>query len=317
MKSVEKYSNVIKVHLKWNVTIIKITRCSNDYKKIDEIIEDNYKNYKIKACIFVGEDTSTALSGDTDGMEKPSLVPWFTTGGVKAYEITKEGIVSKPYKMDICISLIYPISELDYNKKQHQIITIFEKFSNRTNEKINKINVFESREINTNSKSIYKNISLVKKLNYIENPTRFDIFNSSKHYYSMYYIHGHSNPSGTILNSEQVTWFSADDIELIKTPIFGVDGCYASGWWSNNEDNNILDQSILGTYYGSKIFSNEHIKVMILGLLSQNGYSYNVDFINNVIPKLMKGDTLAGSMIGSYYTGDFIIIGDPTFCFTI
>jgi len=70
----------------------------------------------------------------------------------------------------------------------------------------------------------------------------------------MYFIHGHSNPAGTIINSKQKTWFSADNIEFINTPIFCADGCYVSGWWSNQKDNNKLDQSIKGTYYGSKIF---------------------------------------------------------------
>ena len=56
---------------------------------------------------------------------------------------------------------------------------------------------------------------------------------------------------------------------------------------------------------------------MALGLLSQNGFSTPVSFIENVFPELLQGKTLAEAMIGDTCTGDTIIVGDPTFHFTI
>ena len=56
---------------------------------------------------------------------------------------------------------------------------------------------------------------------------------------------------------------------------------------------------------------------MALGLLSQNGFSTPVSFLENVFPKLLEGKTLAEAMIGSITIGDTIIIGDPTFQFII
>ena len=130
----------------------------------------------------------------------------------------------------------------------------------------------------------------------------------------MYYVHGHSNPAGTDINADEGGWFSAENVDVIDTPFFAADGCYVGGWWSNQLDNNILDPSIDGIWYGSKIFSNEHVQVMVLGLLSQNGFSYSVSFIENAVPELVDGATLAESMIGNVYVGDnAVVFGDPTF----
>jgi hypothetical protein len=218
--------------------------------------------------------------------------------------------------MDICISLLYPTHEQDYNSKKLQIINAFEKFSNkRHTEYCTEITVFESSDINTNSKRIYQGINDHVNLNYIEDPTKSNMEKSLNENNSIYFIHGHSNPSGTYINGNSKIWFSADYLDNLKTPFFGADGCYVSGWWSNQKDNNNLDQSISATWYASKIFTSKHIKTMVLGLLSQNGYSFNVSFIENTIPELTRGKTLAESMIGSYFTGDFIITGDPTIFF--
>ena len=56
---------------------------------------------------------------------------------------------------------------------------------------------------------------------------------------------------------------------------------------------------------------------MALGLLSQNGYSSPVSFVETVIPDLLKGTPLAEAMIGHSTIGDTIIVGDPTFHYTI
>ena len=310
------YIKAIKQDSDWDAIIIKISEENNDYQIIDQIIEENYQNHKIKACLMVGEDIDTPLAGDSDYMEKPSIVPWFTTGGNETYEITEQGIISKPYRMDICISLLYPTHEQDYLSKKTQIINAFEKFSTQRDHRLSQdISVFESKDLNTNSKEIYQQIGKQTDLKYMENPGQKDMNLITGKYHSMLFIHGHSNPSGTYINGDQRIWFSADDLDSIETPFFGADGCYVSGWWSDKKDNNHLDTSIYSSWYGSKIFSSKHIHVMALGLLSQNGYSNNISFIENIIPKIIDGENLAESMIGSYLTGDFIIVGDPTFNF--
>jgi hypothetical protein len=132
--------------------------------------------------------------------------------------------------------------------------------------------------------------------------------------YSMYYVHGHSNPAGTDISK----WFSAENVDEVQAPIFAADGCYVGGWWSNQKDNNVLDSSVDGSWYGSKIFSSESVQVMVCGLLSQNGFSYSVSFVENAVPDLLNGATLAESMIGDVFVGDnAVVFGDPTFHYHI
>ena len=110
---------------------------------------------------------------------------------------------------------------------------------------------------------------------------------------------------------------SANNIDSLDTPFFAADGCYVSGWWSKHVDNDALDSSIDSIWYGSKIFTSGYVQVMVLGLLSQNGFSYSVSFIENVVPELIDGTTLAESMIGHIYVGDnAVVFGDPTFHYT-
>ena len=53
---------------------------------------------------------------------------------------------------------------------------------------------------------------------------------------------------------------------------------------------------------------------MVLGILSQSGFSYSVSFIENAVPNLIDGAVLAESMIGNSYVGDnAVVFGDPTF----
>jgi len=296
--SIESYISAVNEDIGWDTKIIFLTEENNEYKMIDQIIENHYILYNIKAAIMVGEDTHTALSGDLDYIKKPSIVPWYTTGGVTAYKLSEQGIVSKPYTMDICISLLYPTSTLDYQTKISQIISAFEKFTTQRQIKFDSdILVFESSDINKYSKDIYQSLDEYGDLLYSEDPTDSEIMASLDESYSMYYVHGHSNPAGTDVNSDESGWFSAENVDTIKTPFFAADGCYVGGWWSNQLDNNILDPSIDGSWYGSKIFSSKHVQVMVLGLLSQNGFSYSVSFIENAVPDLIDGATLAESRL--------------------
>jgi hypothetical protein len=56
---------------------------------------------------------------------------------------------------------------------------------------------------------------------------------------------------------------------------------------------------------------------MALGLLSQNGCSTPVSFLENAMPELLSGKTLAESLLGDTTLGDTLIIGDPSFHYTL
>ena len=313
--AIESYISAVNEDISWNTRMVSLTQKNNEYQKIDQTIERYYRVYKIKACIMVGEDTDTAFGGDSDYMEKPSIVPWYTIGGVDAYEVSEQGIVSRPYEMDICISLMYPTHDLDYQTKKSHIIAAFNKFSNQQHVGFDgDILVFESSDINTNSEEMYKGLDEYGDLIYTEDASSMSLDGSC----SMYYVHGHSIPAGTDVNADDGGWFSADNIDELDTPFFGADGCYVGGWWSDKSDNNVLDSSIDCSWYGSKIFTSKSVQVMVLGLLSQNGFSYPVSFIENAVPDLLDGATLAESMIGYTYVGDNVLVyGDPTFHYTL
>ena len=313
--AINSYISAVSNDIGWNVKIINIDQDSNNYQKIDQTIENYYDFYDIKACIMVGEDTDTALGGLNNYMKKPSVVPWFTTGGDESYDLSEQGIICQPYTIDICISLIYPTAALDYQTKKSQIIDAFNKFSVKRNNVNDDILVFESSDINYYSKEIYQSLENYQNLYYRQDPSDEEIKKSFDETYLMYLVHGHSNPSGTDVNAGEDGWFSADCLDKLDTPFFGADGCYVSGWWSDQPESDNLCSSIDCLWYGSKIFTSENIVVMALGLLSQNGFSYPVSFIENAIPGLFEGKTLSESMIGQTCLGENIIIGDPTFHF--
>jgi len=313
--AIRNYANSVYLDIGWNTEIIRISIEQNNYELIDQIIENNFEKYRIKACIMVGEDTDTALAGSTSYMRKPSTIPWETIGGKDSYDTIDNKVVCKSYKIEVCISLLYPTSDLGYEVKKMQIIDAFNKFSSKRNIAFDKETlVFESSELSTNSKELYIGMDC-KNLTYKQDPTDIDIKQSLDSSYSMYFVHGHSNPSGTDLSEGKDGWFSADILDCLDAHLFGADGCYVGGWWSNIKDSNSLSPSVSSTWYGSKIFTSKTISVMALGLLSQNGLSYSVSFIENAVPGLSNGKTLAESIIGNTSLGDTIIVGDPTFHF--
>ncbi len=105
---------------------------------------------------------------------------------------------------------------------------------------------------------------------------------------------------------------------MLETPLFAADGCYVNGWWSDHAKTTSVSPSNDQLWYGSKIFTSQTINVMVLGLLSQTGYPYPVSFVENALPSLLHGATLADAIIGHTYIGDNVIIyGDPTFHFTV
>ena len=176
---------------------------------------------------MVGEDIDTALAGDSDYMEKPSTIPWTTLGGENAYEITNQGVVVKPYTTDIVISLLYPTHTLEYQTKKAHIISAFEKFSTRSMYNLDNIYVSEASDINHYSKELYHQLSVYGTLIYNEDSK--NIYASLNKDYCMYFVHGHSNPSGTDIHKDETGWFSARNVDYLQTPFFGADGCYVNG----------------------------------------------------------------------------------------
>jgi hypothetical protein len=317
--AIHSYIITVKNDLGWKSNIIPIQENQNDYQQIDTLIETSNKNHTVKACIMVGEDLNTALGGDTDYLEQPTTLPWATLGGTTAYEYATQGIISKPTTIQICISLLYPTHTLPYEQKKESIIFAFHKFTTQRHQtNLNTIRVFESSDLNTHSKTIYQKLSEHSLLEYVEDATKADITSSLTTSYTAFFVHGHSNPSGTDVNTQKNHgWFTAENLDIVQTPIFGADGCYAAGWWSTQKDNNKLDGSIDATWYGSKIFTSTSIQVIALGLLSQNGFPTPVSFIETAMPELLTGKTLAEAMIGDTTIGDTTIIGDPTFHYTL
>jgi hypothetical protein len=316
--AINSYISAVKNDLGWDCQIIGISADENTYQQIDNIIENAYMNHPLKACFMVGEDLGTALGGDSDYLEQPSILPWASLGGTTAYESTNQGIICKPTTFDICVSLLYPTSDLSYEEKKSSIIFAFHKFTfQRHNTYPGTIRVFESSDLNTNSKALYQNLDESMNLLYSEDASESDVSASLTESYSAYFVHGHSTPAGTDINKQKKTgWFTAENLDSLQTPFFGADGCYAAGWWSKQQDNDKLDDSIDATWYGSNIFTSASIQVMALGLLSQNGFSVPVSFMENVMPRLLTGETLADAMIGDTFIGDTIIVGDPTFHFS-
>ncbi len=315
--AIQAYLSAVKNDLGWNGHIILIQDEQNQYQQIDAIIE-SYQTDTLKACIMVGEDLNTALGGDTDYLEQPSTLPWATLGGTAAYETAVEGIIAKPTTIHLCISLLYPPQGLSYDQKKSDLIFAFNKFTTQRHQPFpNTIQVFESSDLNTYSHALYQHLNEFSQLSYTEDATTKQMTSALQTATAAFFVHGHSTPSGTDIAAKKKTgWFTVENLDSLNTPFFGADGCYVAGWWSTQKDNNNLDPSHGTSWYGAKIFTSTTIQAMALGLLSQNGFSTPVSFLENAMPELLTGKTLAESMIGDTTIGDTIIIGDPSFHFT-
>jgi hypothetical protein len=315
--AIESYIDAVNADLQWNLRLIMLTPETNTVSSIDSIIEEIALSSPLKACMMVGEDTATALGGYHDSMVKPSTIPWIILGGNSSYDLSPQGIISKPHTVDICVSLLYPTSTLTYAVKKTQLIDVFSRFSTqRTHIKSNPITVFESSDINRYSHETYESLSEISTLYYQEDPSTKEVQQTFTQSHMGYFLHGHSNPSGTTLNASSGLWFTPKLANRIQTPLMGIDGCYVNGWWSTEiPTEGIVTSSIDLPWYGSVIFSNTHVHVMALGLLSQQGSTASVSFIDHVLPDLCKGKTLAEAMIGDPFFTETIIVGDPTFHF--
>ncbi|HVQ01560.1 MAG TPA: hypothetical protein VMT57_08600 [Candidatus Thermoplasmatota archaeon] len=315
-----RYTTAVYHDLQWTSMVRTLAPEENKYRIIDAIIEQQNNISKLKACLMVGEDLDTALACDSGYMEQPSITPWATTGGPSVYETTDDGIMCQSYTINICISLLYPTHALPYETKKIEIISALTKFTVQREVPItNGIRIFENANLSASSHTMYQHLSCLAPCSYQADPTAADVQQSlTEPCCALYMVHGHSTPSGTDLNTQPHTvWFSADNLDRLRTTMFCADGCYTGGWWSDAYDNNRLDPSIDSSWYGGKIFTSTTLHVMALGLLSQNGLSMPVSFLENVLPQLLSGKTLAESMVGSCTIGDTIIVGDPTFHFIV
>ncbi|MBN1859847.1 MAG: hypothetical protein JW840_00140 [Candidatus Thermoplasmatota archaeon] len=317
--AIHSYIIAVRSDLGWHAQILPIHDDQNDYRIIDELIETTHQDHPLKACIMVGEDLNTPLGGDSDYLEQPSTLPWSTLGGPTAYNTTEQGILCKPTIQHICISLLYPTASLPYEQKKSFLIFAFQKFATqRHTPSPQKIHVLESSDLSSTSRPLYQQLRTYTNMSYTEDATDSEITSSLSTPYAAYFVHGHSNPAGTDTNQQKHTgWFPVENIDRLQTPFFGADGCYVAGWWSDHHDNNQLDPSIDAAWYGSKIFTSASLQAMALGLLSQNGYSTPVGFLETALPELLCGKTLAEAMIGDRTIGDTIIVGDPTFHYYI
>ena len=330
-EAVKNYIKSVEEDINWNIEIIDISSENNDFRKIDEIIENYYSESEgnLKSCIMVGEDIHTALAGDISNCESPSTVPWSTLGGEDAYEIDYHfhpgpdttQIAGKEGRMDIAVSLIYPTHQLDYQTKSSQIVSVFQKFSKDRDILYPKdIAVFISSEIaGISAREVYQTLNNYGNLYYKEDAARQKVIESLDKSYKMYNVSGHSTPEFTVIRPDAS--FYSDDINRLDAPLFTAHGCYTKGWHSSgiDTDNGILDFSIDRSWYGSKIFENPHLRVMALGMPSYWTASGSIiskrNFIINAMPGLGEGKTLAESIIKQEYENlnNIVIYGDPTF----
>lgn len=317
--AIQTYIEAVAADLQWELQLVLLTPENNTVAMLDHIIEEIALKTSLKACMMVGEDIATALGGYHDSMVKPSTIPWITLGGNASYDLSSQGIICKLHTVDICVSLLYPTSTLDYATKKTQLLDVFYRFSLQRNHTIHApITVLESSDINRYSQQTYQSLSEMSTLWYQEDPTIEEVQQTILQSHSGYFLHGHSNPSGTTINASSGLWFSSELANQIQTPLIGIDGCYVNGWWSaDTPSEGTVTPSCDLPWYGSAVFSNTHLHVMALGLLSQQGGSSSVSFTEHVLPDLFEGKTLAEAMIGDSFLTETIIVGDPTFHFTL
>ena len=317
--AIQTYIDAVAADLQWELQLILLAPENNTVATLDHIIEEIALKTSLKACMMVGEDIATALGGYHESMVKPSSIPWITLGGNASYNLSPQGIICKLHIVDICVSLLYPTSTLEYAIKKTQLLEVFSRFSRQRNHTIHApITVLESSDINRYSQQTYQSLSEMSTLWYQEDPTAEEVQQTRLQSHSGYFLHGHSNPSGTTVNASSGLWFSSELANQIETPLMGIDGCYVNGWWSTDTPSEgTATPSCDLPWYGSVVFSNTHLQVMALGLLSQQGGSSSVSFIENALPDLLEGKTLAEAMIGDPFLTETIIVGDPTFHFTL
>jgi hypothetical protein len=331
-QAINEYIKAVEDDIGWKTEIIVIKPETNNFRKINETMKDNYNKSgnNLKASIMVGEDIDTALKHDYQGSECPSTVPWFTLGkeahthplGKDEYTYPSTGVQSYDSEMKIAVSLLYPSHNLDYQVKSNQIASVFKKFSTDRNHSWNKdSNVFISLSKDFTSGYAVKDfpaLSVFGNLNFKIGPLRSEIQESLNKPFMAYFVFGHAAYNTVNLESSS---FNSNDLDIINSPLVGIGGCFTDCWPSGIfEDNNILDYSNNKPYgaeaetvhwFTEGIFSSPRLRALIVGAPRQPGNS----FMSEALPGLLQGKTIAEAMINHTYSiGDSQTLwGDPTF----
>ena len=359
-QAINEYINAVEKDIGWKTKIITLTPDINDFRKIDEIIEEHYSKSggELKACIMVGEDINTALRAETSNREIPSVLPWATLesyamvrqnesighcieGLCKVFDISTGKIIEKfneqegrvlKYgvtgpartlnalrRLDILISLIYPTHELPYEIRAQQIRSVFEKFSKNRNKVYPKRSAIFLDKVR-GGRGEEKDYQFLKehnfKTDFLINLTPKEVQDRLDDKYALFSVHGHGTPSGISVSTypPEITIFHSSYLNKLNTPLFLAGGCNVAGWWTNDfENNDKLDFSINIEWFGSKIFVNPHLRVIVSQFPAQVDVNLR-SFTEVILPGLMRGKTLAESSIGKTLRIDnMIIYGDPTF----
>lgn len=306
---ISKYAQTIYIDINWTSRLITLLPNQNTYPIIDNIIEHIHQTNQIKACLLIGDDLDLPIAGTYQHMEKPSIKPYATLGGNTSYHTQSGHIISTPYKTEIFISLLIPNPSDDHATKKQQIITTLESFiTKRNTDKLKTTTVLESSALHTNPTTTLNLTGIGEQTTVYLDPTLQDIKTTVNQQHSLVYIHGHSDPSKTLLNHQKDTWFTVNHLKTLHTPVFLADGCYVNGQYTTSKNQTTPS-------YSSILCENPEIQMMILGIISQTQHNHTTH-IHHILSTLSQGTTIAESFLGHTTNGDIIFYGDPTFHFT-
>jgi len=305
---INQYTQTIQTDINWTSRLITLLPQQNTYTIIDTIIEQIYHINQIKACLLIGDDLDLPVSGTYQNKTKPSIIPWATLGGNTNYDIHNSHIISTSYQTDVFISLLIPNPTLTYSERKNHILNTLESFITKRNTyQLENTTITGSSQLHTNKTRYPVNIG--KEHNSLIDPTIHQLQQTIQQTHSIYLINGHSDPSKTLLNHQNNTWFTINHLKTLHTSIFLADGCYVNGYWTNTRDEPSPSS------YAHILCENPEIQVMILGIISQRNQQTTIP-LQQSFSQLSEGNTLAESFLGQTINGDIIFYGDPTFHFT-
>jgi len=308
INQINQYIHTLQTENNWTSRLITLLPQQNTYTIIDTIIEQIYHINQIKACLLIGDDIDTPVSGTYQNKTKPSIIPWATLGGNTNYDIHNSHIISTSYQTDVFISLLIPNPTLTYSERKNHILNTLESFIKQRNTyHLENTTILGSSQLHTNTTKYPLNIG--KEHNSFIDPTIHQLQQTIQQPHSIYLINGHSDPSKTLLNHQNNTWFTINHLKTLHTSIFLADGCYVNGYWTKTADKPSTSS------YAHILCENPEIQVMILGILSQT-QQQTTSPLQQSFTQLSKGNTLAESFLEQTINGDIIFYGDPTFYFT-
>lgn len=317
--AISNYSNSIKPE-GWSTVVHKLSPSVTDFREVDEIIED----IDPYATMIIGEDTPTALRAELSGQEMPSTVPFYTTGGEDAYTINKGRITGNIYKCSIPTSLIFLNHDNSYDKKKNEIISTLNKFSTNRNNIAetygNKVVSYVSVEGEGIGRSgadyIYSSIEPLGDLTQYEDAGQSIVDKVLIGEYKMVSAFGHACPSRIVvkwIGNYKVLFLANVHARKAKTPMLMLHGCYVSGWKCKPCHTSILDPPT-SIWFGHQVIDSQHLRIVVAGFPIQGTHPDADNFVNNCIPDLANGKSLAESMKNKMiYGDDSTIYGDITF----